>query len=109
MRIRFVWTLVSFEFWVVQLCHLPGLTAFELAREKTESKKGGCSRGDTLQFWEAKLYSDGKESNELTIDLSKSGLPGPSKVVAKWDGDGILFPDGSKWTRTSGFAGGRGS
>ena len=94
---------------MVQLCHLPGLTAFELAREKTESKKGGCSRGDTLQFWEAKLYSDGKESNELTIDLSKSGLPGPSKVVAKWDGDGILFPDGSKWTRTSGFAGGRGS
>lgn len=87
-----------------------GLTAAEMAREKRLAElKQGCGRGDTQKFWEAKLSSPGRDSDELTIDLSKSGLPGPGKVVAKWDGDGILFPDGSKWTRTGGFSGGRGS
>lgn len=79
----------------------PGLTAAEMAREKRLADlKRGCARGDTQKFWEAKLSSPAKDSDELLIDLSKSGLPGPGKVVAKWDGDGILFPDGSKWTRT---------
>mmetsp|Transcript_51169 Transcript_51169/g.111446 ORF Transcript_51169/g.111446 Transcript_51169/m.111446 type:complete len:198 (-) Transcript_51169:105-698(-) len=88
----------------------PGLTAAEMAREKRLADlKRGCARGDTQKFWEAKLSSPAKDSDELLIDLSKSGLPGPGKVVAKWDGDGILFPDGSKWTRTGSFAGGRGS
>ena len=87
-----------------------GLTAAEMAREKRLADlKRGCARGDTQKFWEAKLSSPAKDSDELLIDLSKSGLPGPGKVVAKWDGDGILFPDGSKWTRTGSFAGGRGS
>ena len=81
-----------------------------MAREKRLiDLKRGCARGDTQKFWEAKLSSPGKDSNELLIDLSKSGLPGPGKVTAKWDGDGIVFPDGSKWTRASTFAGGRGS
>ncbi|CAJ1363931.1 unnamed protein product [Effrenium voratum] len=88
----------------------PGLTAAEMAREKrVQANKPGCSRGDALKFWEARLSAPGKDSDELTIDLSKSGLPGPKSVQAKWDGSGIVFPDGTKWTRGGGLSGGRGS
>ena len=89
---------------------LSGLSAAEMAREKRvlDTKKG-CARGDALKFWEAKLSSAGKDSNELTIDLSKTGIPGAKQVIAKWDGNGIVFPDGSRWTRGGSVAGGRGS
>ncbi|CAE7745428.1 unnamed protein product [Symbiodinium necroappetens] len=88
----------------------PGFSAAEMAREKrVANTRKGCSRGDELKFWEAKLSAAGKDSNELTIDLSKSGIPGPKQVVVKWDGSGIVFPDGSKWSRGGSVAGGRGS
>ena len=37
----------------------------------------------------------GKE--EATIDFSSKG--GPKDLVGKWDGSGIVFPDGNKWTK----------
>lgn len=101
-----------FSLWVEKLLGLcfRGLTAAEMAREKrVQANKPGCSRGDALKFWEARLSAPGKDSDELTIDLSKSGLPGPKSVQAKWDGSGIVFPDGTKWTRGGGLSGGRGS
>merc|ERR1712032_906601 len=36
-------------------------------------------------------------NNEAIIDFSPKG--GPSKLSAKWDGSGIVFPDGNKWTK----------
>lgn len=47
----------------------PGLTAAELSRAKSEPKVG-CSKGDTLKFWEAKLSSDGKEGTRESLGNS---------------------------------------
>mmetsp|Transcript_128691 Transcript_128691/g.181517 ORF Transcript_128691/g.181517 Transcript_128691/m.181517 type:complete len:184 (+) Transcript_128691:72-623(+) len=35
--------------------------------------------------------------DELIIDFSPKG--GPKDAVAKWDGDGIVFPDGNRWSK----------
>jgi len=35
--------------------------------------------------------------NQVLIDFSSKG--GPKDLLGKWDGDGITFPDGNKWTK----------
>ena len=102
------WVLI-FAFGSFMSFQLLGLTPAEMARVKAEGGTPGCARGDSLKFWEAKLSSEGKDSNELTIDMSKSGIRAPPKIVVKFEKDGIVFPDGTKWTKTANFAGGRGS
>lgn len=39
-------------------------------------------------------------SDTLVFDFSSKG--GPANVEGKWDGTGIVFPDGNKWKRTIG-------
>lgn len=39
-------------------------------------------------------------SDSLLFDFSSKG--GPANVTARWDGTGIVFPDGNKWKRTIG-------
>mmetsp|Transcript_55793 Transcript_55793/g.130816 ORF Transcript_55793/g.130816 Transcript_55793/m.130816 type:complete len:174 (-) Transcript_55793:90-611(-) len=64
----------------------------------------GCEK-KVLTRWTAKV--DWKAgSDEITIDFSKKG--GPSGVVGKWEGDGIVFPDGNKWKRIIAYNTGNG-
>eukprot|EP00591_Stephanopyxis_turris_P010344 CAMPEP_0195523384 /NCGR_PEP_ID=MMETSP0794_2-20130614/22490_1 /TAXON_ID=515487 /ORGANISM="Stephanopyxis turris, Strain CCMP 815" /LENGTH=192 /DNA_ID=CAMNT_0040653371 /DNA_START=30 /DNA_END=605 /DNA_ORIENTATION=+ len=39
-----------------------------------------------------------KSNTEATIDFSAKG--GPTNLAATWDGSGIVFPDGNKWTKS---------
>ncbi|CAJ1353815.1 unnamed protein product [Effrenium voratum] len=39
----------------------------------------------------------GGPSDELLVDFSPKG--GPKDALAKWDGDGIVFPDGNRWSK----------
>ena len=55
----------------------------------------GCEK-KVLTRWTAKVeFKAGSDS--IKIDFSKKG--GPSDVEAKWDKDGIVFPDGNKWKK----------
>jgi hypothetical protein len=38
-----------------------------------------------------------KSKEEASFDFSSKG--GPANLLGKWDTDGILFPDGNKWTK----------
>jgi len=38
--------------------------------------------------------------DKITIDFSPK--EGPKDLVGTWDGDGIFFPDGNKWTKVPG-------
>eukprot|EP00441_Pelagodinium_beii_P018848 CAMPEP_0197654190 /NCGR_PEP_ID=MMETSP1338-20131121/38704_1 /TAXON_ID=43686 ORGANISM="Pelagodinium beii, Strain RCC1491" /NCGR_SAMPLE_ID=MMETSP1338 /ASSEMBLY_ACC=CAM_ASM_000754 /LENGTH=190 /DNA_ID=CAMNT_0043229589 /DNA_START=30 /DNA_END=602 /DNA_ORIENTATION=+ len=68
----------------------------------TDGNKG-CAEGAKVKKWE--LLASLPESTdflaapakELIIDFSPKG--GPKDAVATWTGDGILFPDGNKWTK----------
>merc|ERR1740120_566155 len=63
-----------------------------------EGKDGnpGCEKLKGTIPWIIKAdYKSGADT--MTFDFSPKG--GPSAVVGKWDKDGILFPDGNKWTR----------
>eukprot|EP00930_Biecheleria_cincta_P014433 TRINITY_DN1240_c0_g2_i3.p2 TRINITY_DN1240_c0_g2~~TRINITY_DN1240_c0_g2_i3.p2 ORF type:complete len:189 (-),score=44.76 TRINITY_DN1240_c0_g2_i3:47-613(-) len=63
-----------------------------------EGKDGnpGCQKLKGTQPWIIKVdYKSGADS--MTFDFSPKG--GPSNVVGKWDKNGIVFPDGNKWTR----------
>eukprot|EP00929_Paragymnodinium_shiwhaense_P003774 TRINITY_DN104419_c0_g1_i1.p1 TRINITY_DN104419_c0_g1~~TRINITY_DN104419_c0_g1_i1.p1 ORF type:complete len:218 (-),score=45.87 TRINITY_DN104419_c0_g1_i1:71-724(-) len=51
--------------------------------------------GSMAKPWTGKVTIT--EGNKVTVDLSKKG--GPSDVVAIWDGEGLLFPDGNKWKK----------
>eukprot|EP00930_Biecheleria_cincta_P071195 TRINITY_DN58716_c0_g1_i1.p1 TRINITY_DN58716_c0_g1~~TRINITY_DN58716_c0_g1_i1.p1 ORF type:complete len:173 (+),score=25.50 TRINITY_DN58716_c0_g1_i1:61-579(+) len=60
--------------------------------------KPGCQREKDTQKWIIKAsYKSGEDY--MTFDFSPKG--GPSGVVGKWDRDGIVFPDGNKWTRVT--------
>jgi len=48
-------------------------------------------------LWKVTGKTRGKE--EAFLDFSSKG--GPADVVGKWDGSGIVFPDGNKWTKLS--------
>jgi len=62
-----------------------------------EGKDGnpGCEKEKGTQKWIIRAnYKSGADT--MTFDFSPKG--GPSDVVGKWDKDGIIFPDGNKWT-----------
>lgn len=44
-----------------------------------------------------KVVGKTKGGDEAFLDFSVKG--GPSDLVGKWDGSGIVFPDGNKWTK----------
>ncbi|KAL7542986.1 hypothetical protein ACHAXR_013287 [Thalassiosira sp. AJA248-18] len=52
------------------------------------------ARGD---LW--KVTGKTKGGDTAFIDFSSKG--GPADLVGKWDGSGIVFPDGNKWTKLS--------
>jgi len=49
------------------------------------------------ELWRVTGKTRGK--GEATLDFSSKG--GPANVVGTWDGSGIVFPDGNKWTKLS--------
>ncbi len=50
------------------------------------------TRGD---LW--KIQGKVKSNTVASIDFSPKG--GPSNLTGEWDGSGIVFPDGNKWTK----------
>lgn len=58
-----------------------------------------CSDRPTRdELW--KIQGKLKSNTEATIDFSPKG--GPGNLLAKFDQDGIVFPDGNKWTKVTG-------
>ena len=70
--------------------------ATDLARVFGEDGNPGCNAGQVTKKWslEGKIMDDDKE---ILIDFSKKG--GPKDLVGKWNGSGILFPDGNLWSK----------
>mmetsp|Transcript_130361 Transcript_130361/g.260037 ORF Transcript_130361/g.260037 Transcript_130361/m.260037 type:complete len:168 (+) Transcript_130361:86-589(+) len=60
----------------------------------------GCIQGGEVQtgFLLRAKWTPG--SDTLIIDFSPKG--GPKDLQGKWDENGILFPDGNKWTKIMG-------
>jgi hypothetical protein len=44
-----------------------------------------------------KIQGKMKSNTVASIDFSPKG--GPANLTGTWDGDGIVFPDGNKWTK----------
>ena len=44
-----------------------------------------------------KVTGKTRGNDEAFLDFSSKG--GPADLVGKWDGSGIVFPDGNKWTK----------
>mmetsp|Transcript_119489 Transcript_119489/g.338149 ORF Transcript_119489/g.338149 Transcript_119489/m.338149 type:complete len:220 (+) Transcript_119489:69-728(+) len=73
------------------------------------SEGTSCNKVGEFQYkWETIATLASKDSDELVIEPSTRSITTREKrndggkfdsVVAKWDGDGILFPDGTKWTK----------
>jgi hypothetical protein len=67
-----------------------------------DGKKGEaamCSDRPTRDdLW--KIQGKMKSNSEAMIDFSPKG--GPSNLLGTWDGSGIVFPDGNKWTKIAG-------
>mmetsp|Transcript_15471 Transcript_15471/g.34068 ORF Transcript_15471/g.34068 Transcript_15471/m.34068 type:complete len:168 (-) Transcript_15471:75-578(-) len=59
--------------------------------------KPGCGEGVKAEVWAIRAAFKEQGSNEALFDFSFKG--GPKDVVGKWDGSGIVFPDGNKWTK----------
>lgn len=62
----------------------------------TDGNPGCLGRGPVKAFRIYPTYEPGKDT--LIFDFSSKG--GPANVEGKWDGTGIVFPDGNKWKRT---------
>mmetsp|Transcript_3170 Transcript_3170/g.3875 ORF Transcript_3170/g.3875 Transcript_3170/m.3875 type:complete len:197 (-) Transcript_3170:19-609(-) len=68
-----------------------------------------CLSGGVQEYrWSLQAELAGVDSDSITVESARRSVttrterPDGSKwepVVAKWDGDGILFPDGTKWTK----------
>ena len=66
-----------------------------------DGKDGLCTeRPERSDLWavEGKL----KNKDEVVLDFSSKG--GPGDMLAKWDTDGIVFPDGNKWAKLPAYA-----
>mmetsp|Transcript_22802 Transcript_22802/g.52264 ORF Transcript_22802/g.52264 Transcript_22802/m.52264 type:complete len:193 (-) Transcript_22802:101-679(-) len=59
------------------------------------SDKVCTERPTRADLW--KIKGKVKSDTEVLIDFSPKG--GPSDLVGKYDKDGIVFPDGNKWTK----------
>merc|ERR1712127_1093539 len=57
-----------------------------------------CSeRPSREDLW--KVQGKVKSNTAATIDFSSKG--GPADMLAQWDQDGIVFPDGNKWKKVA--------
>lgn len=64
----------------------------------TEGTPGpGCGPNDVERSWSLSATLSSADTEEVVIDFSAKG--GPSGVRGTWDGDGIKFSDGNKWTK----------
>ena len=59
------------------------------------SDKVCTERPTRADLW--KIQGTVKSNTEAFIDFTPKG--GPADLVGKWDGEGIVFPDGNKWTK----------
>merc|ERR1712232_614312 len=65
-------------------------------RDRVDGKK--CKRlGTVEQSFSLKGIVKSEGSDEMVIDFSPKG--GPPDLVGKFVDNGILFPDGNKWTK----------
>jgi len=56
-----------------------------------------CGPNDKQKAWSLTATLPDAEAKEVMIDFSPKG--GPKDLKGKWDGGGIVFPDGNKWTK----------
>mmetsp|Transcript_61980 Transcript_61980/g.115885 ORF Transcript_61980/g.115885 Transcript_61980/m.115885 type:complete len:189 (+) Transcript_61980:54-620(+) len=62
-------------------------------------------RDVTYYDWSLKVSLDNKDADEIVVQsvgrdvVSRARIDGAKDVVGKWAGDGILWPDGTKWTQ----------
>lgn len=62
-----------------------------------EGEKTCSDRPTRADLWKVTGKTKGKD--EAILDFSSKG--GPADLLGKWDGSGIVFPDGNKWTKLS--------
>lgn len=63
--------------------------------KNNNDSKTCTDRPNRDELW--KVVGKTRGGNEAYLDFSSKG--GPSDLVGKWDGTGIVFPDGNKWTK----------
>eukprot|EP00444_Apocalathium_aciculiferum_P003922 CAMPEP_0183400290 /NCGR_PEP_ID=MMETSP0370-20130417/12500_1 /TAXON_ID=268820 /ORGANISM="Peridinium aciculiferum, Strain PAER-2" /LENGTH=212 /DNA_ID=CAMNT_0025581575 /DNA_START=42 /DNA_END=680 /DNA_ORIENTATION=- len=79
----------------------------KIVGEDNMEGKPYCERMSKTQKWNVKVALDSATSDEITFTEEGRSMTTrqrkdngtPVAVTAKWDGTGIVFPDGSKWIR----------
>ena len=62
----------------------------------TDSPAGGaCTGAAEEKPW--KLAGKLTDTGDIFIDFTPKG--GPKNLLGKWDKDGVVFPDGNKWSK----------
>jgi len=56
--------------------------------------KPACKPGEPTKAWKLEGKISGEE---IFVDFSPKG--GPKDLLGKWDGSGIRWPDGNKWSK----------
>ncbi|CAE7196072.1 Ap1g1 [Symbiodinium necroappetens] len=80
------------------------IEGYDLSGAGDEGKFNCRKRRDVQYYdWSLKVSLANKDANELVVEqagrdiVDRKRIGQPSEVIAKWDGDGILWPDGTKW------------
>mmetsp|Transcript_143190 Transcript_143190/g.202490 ORF Transcript_143190/g.202490 Transcript_143190/m.202490 type:complete len:186 (+) Transcript_143190:55-612(+) len=66
-----------------------------------------CRKRRDVQYydWTLKIRLASKDADELVVEeagrdvVDRKRIPAPQETVGKWDKDGILWPDGTKWVQ----------
>ncbi len=61
----------------------------------TDGPAGTCTGAPEEVKW--KLAGKLTDTGDLFIDFTPKG--GPKDLLGKWDSDGVVFPDGNKWSK----------
>lgn len=69
---------------------------FVISGTSSEDGNKACLEDAPTKRWYL-IAQQGEASDELLVDFSPKG--GPKDAVAKFDGDGIVFPDGNRWAK----------
>lgn len=86
-----------------------GLSGKIVGRDNPEGKD--CRTRELALQWSLKFTLDSADGNEIRIEEGKRSVSSRDRredgkdtniAVARWDGDGILFPDGIKWKKAKG-------
>ena len=70
-----------------------------------EEGKFDCRKRRDVQYydWTLRVKLASKDADELVVEevgrdvVNRQRINGPQETVGKWDKDGILWPDGTKW------------